>query len=90
MAEALMPPASRKINRSCQECTRRKVKCDGGHPCAACTHNQTAETCEYGSGVAVMPSAGAPWQRPLSSFKSNQAHWRPIVASLACFFPDSQ
>ena len=42
-----MPPASRKINRSCQECTRRKVKCDGGHPCAACTHNQTAETCEY-------------------------------------------
>ncbi|KAJ1337306.1 transcriptional regulatory protein GAL4 [Microdochium nivale] len=47
MAEPSAPAAGRKINRSCQECTRRKVKCDGGHPCAACTHNQTADTCEY-------------------------------------------
>ncbi|KAK1721170.1 LOW QUALITY PROTEIN: hypothetical protein BDP67DRAFT_540725 [Colletotrichum lupini] len=29
-----LPTTSRKVNRSCQECTRRKVKCDSGYPCA--------------------------------------------------------
>lgn len=38
---------SRKVNRSCQECTRRKVKCDGGHPCASCEYYKVADTCEY-------------------------------------------
>ncbi|KAK0368598.1 fungal specific transcription factor domain-containing protein [Colletotrichum limetticola] len=38
---------SRKVNRSCQECTRRKVKCDGGHPCASCQCYKVADSCEY-------------------------------------------
>ncbi|KAJ0164591.1 Lactose regulatory protein LAC9, partial [Colletotrichum tanaceti] len=44
---AASPTPSRKVNRSCQECTRRKVKCDGGHPCASCQYYKVAETCEY-------------------------------------------
>ncbi|KAL0944627.1 C6 transcription factor [Colletotrichum truncatum] len=41
------PIPSRKVNRSCQECTRRKVKCDGGHPCASCQYYKVADACEY-------------------------------------------
>ncbi|EXF85669.1 fungal specific transcription factor domain-containing protein [Colletotrichum fioriniae PJ7] len=41
------PTTSRKVNRSCQECTRRKVKCDGGHPCASCQYYKVADSCEY-------------------------------------------
>lgn len=41
------PKASRKVNRSCIECTRRKIKCDGGHPCANCRFNKLAPTCGY-------------------------------------------
>ncbi|WYZ45072.1 hypothetical protein EsH8_VIII_000388 [Colletotrichum jinshuiense] len=41
------PAPSRKVNRSCQECTRRKVKCDGGHPCSSCQYYNVADTCEY-------------------------------------------
>ncbi|KZL71628.1 fungal specific transcription factor domain-containing protein [Colletotrichum tofieldiae] len=44
---AASPTPSRKVNRSCQECTRRKVKCDGGHPCASCQYYKVADTCEY-------------------------------------------
>ncbi|KAF9881570.1 C6 transcription factor [Colletotrichum karsti] len=48
-ASAMGPSStpSRKVNRSCQECTRRKVKCDGGHPCASCQYYKVADTCEY-------------------------------------------
>ncbi|KAK1493682.1 fungal specific transcription factor domain-containing protein [Colletotrichum cuscutae] len=42
-----LPTTSRKVNRSCQECTRRKVKCDGGHPCASCQYYKVADSCEY-------------------------------------------
>ncbi|KAF6797484.1 C6 transcription factor [Colletotrichum sojae] len=41
------PAPARKVNRSCQECTRRKVKCDGGHPCASCQYYKVADACEY-------------------------------------------
>ncbi|KAH7263857.1 fungal-specific transcription factor domain-containing protein [Fusarium tricinctum] len=39
------PP--RKINRSCSECTRRKVRCDGGYPCASCQYYQVPQDCVY-------------------------------------------
>ncbi|KAL4863257.1 hypothetical protein BDV12DRAFT_30269 [Aspergillus spectabilis] len=39
--------APRKVNKSCSECTRRKVKCDGGHPCTSCQYYQIPETCSY-------------------------------------------
>lgn len=41
------PKSPRKVNRSCNECTRRKIKCDGGHPCANCRFNKLAPTCRY-------------------------------------------
>ncbi|EFQ30604.1 fungal specific transcription factor domain-containing protein [Colletotrichum graminicola] len=44
---AAAPTLPRKVNRSCQECTRRKVKCDGGHPCASCQYYKVADSCEY-------------------------------------------
>ncbi|KAK1690412.1 fungal-specific transcription factor domain-containing protein [Colletotrichum godetiae] len=46
-SRACSPKPSRKVNRSCQECTRRKVKCDGGHPCASCQYYKVADSCEY-------------------------------------------
>ncbi|KAF7527996.1 hypothetical protein PCG10_001930 [Penicillium crustosum] len=41
----LQPP--RKVNKSCSECTRRKVKCDGGNPCTSCQYYQISEACTY-------------------------------------------
>ncbi|KAL4982409.1 fungal-specific transcription factor domain-containing protein [Aspergillus falconensis] len=41
----LEPP--RKVNKSCSECTRRKVKCDGGHPCSNCQYYQIPGSCAY-------------------------------------------
>ncbi|KAH8688540.1 fungal-specific transcription factor domain-containing protein [Ilyonectria robusta] len=38
---------SRKVNKSCLECTRRKVKCDGGYPCSSCQHYHVSEACVY-------------------------------------------
>ncbi|XEV01312.1 hypothetical protein FSHL1_006599 [Fusarium sambucinum] len=38
---------ARKINRSCSECTRRKVKCDSGHPCASCQYYRIPQDCVY-------------------------------------------
>ncbi|KAJ4204912.1 hypothetical protein NW759_014722 [Fusarium solani] len=40
-------PPVRKVNRSCSECTRRKVKCDGGHPCSSCRYYKVSEDCVY-------------------------------------------
>ncbi|KAI0901258.1 fungal-specific transcription factor domain-containing protein [Annulohypoxylon nitens] len=43
------PPASApaRLNKSCSECTRRKVKCDGGHPCSSCTYYKVSHLCSY-------------------------------------------
>ena len=41
------PATGRKVNRSCLECTRRKVKCDGSHPCGSCVYYRCAEACGY-------------------------------------------
>ncbi|KPM39206.1 hypothetical protein AK830_g7358 [Neonectria ditissima] len=46
-AAATSEPPSRKVNKSCSECTRRKVKCDGGHPCTSCQYYQIPEACIY-------------------------------------------
>ncbi|OLL26976.1 putative transcriptional regulatory protein [Neolecta irregularis DAH-3] len=29
----------RRITRACDLCRRRKIKCDGSHPCASCSHS---------------------------------------------------
>ncbi|KAI4866993.1 fungal-specific transcription factor domain-containing protein [Hypoxylon rubiginosum] len=41
------PPAPARLNKSCSECTRRKVKCDGGHPCSSCTYYKVSHLCSY-------------------------------------------
>ncbi|KAK1535743.1 hypothetical protein CPAR01_09285 [Colletotrichum paranaense] len=33
------------VNQACIECKRKKIKCDGVNPCAACTRNSV--TCQY-------------------------------------------
>ncbi|KAI6783863.1 Lactose regulatory protein-like protein [Emericellopsis cladophorae] len=40
-------PAGRKVNRSCLECTRRKVKCDGAEPCRSCVRYRCQDACVY-------------------------------------------
>lgn len=43
-----MPPAAMaKVNKSCLECTRRKVRCDGCQPCGSCVYYRKAESCAY-------------------------------------------
>ncbi|OAA78288.1 Transcription factor [Akanthomyces lecanii RCEF 1005] len=47
---AASPPAQgfgRRVNRSCMECTRRKIKCDGRFPCSSCVYYRASEACEY-------------------------------------------
>ncbi|KAI2616338.1 fungal-specific transcription factor domain-containing protein [Hypoxylon sp. NC1633] len=41
------PPAPARLNKSCSECTRRKVKCDGGHPCSSCAYYKVSHLCSY-------------------------------------------
>ncbi|OTA57991.1 fungal-specific transcription factor domain-containing protein [Hypoxylon sp. EC38] len=41
------PPAPTRLNKSCSECTRRKVKCDGGHPCSSCAYYKVSHLCSY-------------------------------------------
>ncbi|KAJ6783707.1 hypothetical protein PWT90_10704 [Aphanocladium album] len=44
------PPAQsfgRRVNRSCIECTRRKIKCDGRFPCSSCVYYRASDACEY-------------------------------------------
>ncbi|KAM3433897.1 hypothetical protein NHJ13734_006237 [Beauveria thailandica] len=41
------PSFGRRVNRSCIECTRRKIKCDGRFPCSNCVYYRAAEACEY-------------------------------------------
>lgn len=38
---------TRRVNRSCLECTRRKVKCDGRLPCASCVYYRSPDACAY-------------------------------------------
>lgn len=51
LSSSMASPAAlapgRKVNRSCLECTRRKVKCDGRQPCASCVYYRSAEACAY-------------------------------------------
>ncbi|KAL2843931.1 fungal-specific transcription factor domain-containing protein [Aspergillus pseudoustus] len=41
------PPGRTKTNKSCSECMRRKVKCDGAHPCSSCEYYRISESCVY-------------------------------------------
>ena len=41
------PPSSRKVNKSCLECTRRKVRCDGRQPCGSCVYYRAPDACVY-------------------------------------------
>ncbi|GKT47447.1 LOW QUALITY PROTEIN: regulatory protein gal4 [Colletotrichum spaethianum] len=54
VSAAASPTPSRKVNRSCQECTRRKVKCDGGHPCASCQYYKVADACSEADDMLTL------------------------------------
>ncbi|KAJ0421351.1 fungal-specific transcription factor domain-containing protein [Aspergillus carlsbadensis] len=41
------PPRRPRVNKSCSECMRRKVKCDGGQPCTTCQYYRISDTCVY-------------------------------------------
>ena len=46
--DSVQPQAqARRVNRSCFECTRRKIRCDGEQPCGHCTYYNLAESCGY-------------------------------------------
>lgn len=40
---------------SCQACRIRKLKCDKGHPCEACTKRGEEESCNYGKAITTQP-----------------------------------
>ncbi|KAI1340062.1 fungal-specific transcription factor domain-containing protein [Xylariaceae sp. FL0016] len=46
-APAPAPAAPRRLNKSCSECTRRKVKCDGADPCESCINYKVPQLCNY-------------------------------------------
>lgn len=56
MSEPLSPAASVKRRRrpalSCEQCRRRKVKCDRNHPCGQCLQTEIA-SCAYDPGPPV-------------------------------------
>lgn len=46
-ASADSSTAPRSLNKSCSECTRRKVRCDGARPCGICSTFGRAAECVY-------------------------------------------
>ncbi|GJN69018.1 hypothetical protein PLICBS_003064 [Purpureocillium lilacinum] len=46
-ADKVPSSSARRVNRSCVECTRRKVKCDGRQPCGSCLYYRVPDACEY-------------------------------------------
>ncbi len=43
----------RRVTRACDECRRKKIKCDGTQPCTHCTVYSYGESVERGSGPCV-------------------------------------
>ncbi|KAJ1338410.1 transcriptional regulatory protein GAL4 [Microdochium nivale] len=41
------PPAPARLNKSCSECSRRRVKCDGKQPCGSCAYYKVTNNCNY-------------------------------------------
>lgn len=39
------PPKGQRARRTCQECSRRKIKCDKNIPCATCVKRGLADSC---------------------------------------------
>jgi hypothetical protein len=37
MPDSQALPKRRRVTRACDECRRKKIKCDGKHPCTHCT-----------------------------------------------------
>lgn len=40
-------PARRATAQACEQCRRRKIRCDGERPCEACRWYKKAELCHY-------------------------------------------
>lgn len=59
-----IPPRSRKVERSCILCHRRKIRCDKRSPCSTCL--RTGVLCCY-------PTAGQPARRPRKTTISDVA-----------------
>jgi hypothetical protein len=66
---ALRPRKRRRTRKACDDCRRRKVKCDGASPCKACV--------DFGEGtLSSVPSPvteGAPSQNGMPLYTAGKA-----------------
>ncbi|KAJ7679137.1 hypothetical protein DFH06DRAFT_505709 [Mycena polygramma] len=58
------PPGSPKMTPTCALCRKRKLRCDGGQPCAPCSRTRTPVVCTYvpktvGQLRSELPKGGA-------------------------------
>lgn len=61
---------TRATNRACESCRKRKVRCDGKQPCAACQWQRKGENCTYQSLQKTSNSNTR--KRPLPEDRSEQ------------------
>lgn len=75
-----------------QECKRRKVKCSGGNPCAACQTNRTSCFYERSTRFRAAPSASSAASRRKSKSDSaaNAALPSPVLDSASGTAQDAQ
>lgn len=65
------PRKRRRSARSCQECQRRKVKCDRSEPCSHCVLSK--KQCHYGPGSA-QASRIVDGRAPASQIRASNGH----------------
>ncbi|KAH6996741.1 hypothetical protein EDB80DRAFT_585129 [Ilyonectria destructans] len=56
-ASTLPKRRRRRPARSCEQCRRRKIRCDQDQPCAGCVRAREPMQCTYRDGTPVDPSA---------------------------------
>ncbi|KAL3493492.1 fungal-specific transcription factor domain-containing protein [Aspergillus germanicus] len=77
------PPRRPRVNKSCSECMRRKVKCDGRQPCSTCQYYHISDSCVYQHRSRRQATS-----RSASALDKATETIRRQAGVLQCLFPD--
>ncbi|QLL31426.1 hypothetical protein HG536_0B02890 [Torulaspora globosa] len=76
--QQLLQSKRRRVTRACDECRKKKVKCDGQQPCIhctvysyECTYNQPTKRNGSSLPTSTQQSQSVKWAKPTGSFNPN-------------------
>ncbi|KAL3440942.1 fungal-specific transcription factor domain-containing protein [Aspergillus insuetus] len=76
------PPRRPRVNKSCSECMRRKVKCDGGQPCSTCQYYRISDSCVYQHRSRRQATSRSALDKATETIRRQ-------AGVLQCLFPDA-